>query len=191
MNNTTYARRPTQRRTYHTPTQAQHPAQEAVESVIRQYEGEFQLRAQFIKDDASMTVFRRPNSVVVGYICRLFDSENRCLSEGRGVSIISFQTGRYINKAILYARNASLIDCVSRASKLSTVFASDEEDGSEISQNSYASNPPEQQPSEKQVKYLTSLIETLPSDEQTDLLTRLPQMSRYDVSQLINTLKEI
>lgn len=189
MNNTTYARRPTQRRTYHTPTQAQHPAQEAVESVIRQYEGEFQLRAQFIKDEPSMTVFRRPNSVVVGYICRLFDSENRCLSEGRGVSIISFQTGRYINKAILYARNASLIDCVSRASKLSTVFASDEEEGSEVSHSNYASNPPEQQPSEKQVKYLRSLIETLPSDEQTDLLTRLPQMSRYDVSQLINNLK--
>lgn len=190
MNNTTYARRTTQRRTYHTPTQAQHPAQEAVESVIRQFEGEFQLKAQFIKDDASMTVFRRPNSVVVGYICRLFDSDNRCLSEGRGVSIISYQSGRYINKAILYARNASLIDCVSRASKLSTVFASDEEDGSEVSQKGHISNPPAQQPSDKQVKYLRSLIETLPSDEQTDLLTRLPQMSRYDVSQLINTLKE-
>lgn len=190
MNNATYARHSTQRRTYHSAEQPQHPAQEAVEAVIRQFEGDYELRATFTRDEASMRLFNRPNSIVVGYICRLYDAQNRCLSEGRGVSIVSYQTGRYIDKAILYARNASLIDCVSRASKLSMVFASDGEGGGEYTGNNHTSTPVEQQPSEKQVKYLKNLIEALPPDEQSDLLTRLPQMSRYDVSQLINTLKE-
>lgn len=190
MNSTTYARQTTQRRTYHAPSQTQHPAQEAIESVISQYEGEYQLKARFTQDDASMTLFKRPNSVVVGYICRLYDAQGRCLSEGRGLSFVSYQTGRYVQKAILYARNASLIDCVARASKLSTVFATDEEEGSLSGYDEPVAAPVDQQPSEKQVKYLKNLIEILPSDEQNDLLARLPQMSKYDVSQLINTLKD-
>ena len=44
-------------------------------------------------------------------------------------------------------------------------------------------------PSEKQVNYLKSLMEVLPGDEQSNLLSQLPQMNRYDVSQLINNLK--
>lgn len=190
MNNATYARRPTQRRTYHTPSQVQHPAQEAIESIISQYEGDYQLKAQFTKDDASMTLFKRQNSVVVGYICRLYDAQGRCLSEGRGLSFVSYQTGRYVQKAILYARNASLMDCVSRASKLSTVFATDDAESAPQGYDSSVSAPVDQQPSEKQIKYLHNLIEVLPSEEQNELLTRLPQMNKYDVSQLINTLKE-
>lgn len=189
MNRTTYPER-TQRRTFHSVSQPQHPAQEAIESVISQYEGDYHLKAQFTKDNASMTLFKRPNSIVVGYICRLYDAQGRCLSEGRGLSFVSYQTGRYVQKAILYARNASLIDCVSRASKLSTVFATDEEEGSPQGFDATNSTPIDQQPSEKQVKYLKNLIEVLPSEEQNELLTRLPQMSKYDVSQLINTLKE-
>lgn len=189
MNRTTYPQR-TQRRTFHSASQPQHPAQEAIESVVRQYEGEYQLKAQFTIDTASMTLFKRSNSVVVGYICRLYDSQGRCLSEGRGLSFVSYQTGRYVQKAVLYARNASLIDCVSRASKLSTVFATDDEEEGAHGFETPVSAPIDQQPSEKQVKYLKNLIEVLPSEEQNELLTRLPQMSKYDVSQLINTLKE-
>jgi hypothetical protein len=190
MNTTTYPRRTySSSHTQESHSNHSHPAQEAVESVISQFEGDYGLKATFTRDTASMALFKRQNSVVVAYTCRLFDSQGRCLSEGRGLSFVSYQTGRYVQKAILYARNASLIDCVARASRLSTVFATDDNE-SAVASSPKGSIPAEQQPSEKQVKYLKNLIETLPSDEQNELLIQLPQMSKFEVSQLINNLKE-
>lgn len=172
----------------HTKT-AQHPAQEAIEAQIRQFEGEYKVTACFAMDEASMKLFRRENKIVVAFICTLRDENEACLMQGRGLSFISYDGARYVQKAILYARNASLIDCVMRASRLSTIFPSDEyEDGVSASGESREAIVVNK-PSEKQVNYLKSLMEVLPSTEQNDLLTQLPQMSRYDVSQLINNLK--
>lgn len=167
-----------------------HPAQGAVESLIEQFEGKYAVTAEFSRDEASMSLFKRENSIVIGFICTLYDDSGRCLSQGRGVSFVGYQGEKYIQRAILYARNASLIDCAMRASKLSTIFDTDDKEGT--SNHSEKSNyylPEEQKPSEKQLNYLKNLIEALPSDEQTDLLARLPQMTKYDVSQLINNLK--
>jgi hypothetical protein len=171
-------------------TVAEHPAQRAVEAQIRQYEGEYTVTCHFEMDKASMSLFRRGNKIVVAFICTLKDEETgMCLSQGRGLSFISYDGSRYINKAILYARNASLIDCTMRASRLSTIFPSDElEEGTTVNgepKKAVVVN----KPSDKQVNYLKSLMEVLPGDEQSNLLSQLPQMNRYDVSQLINNLK--
>lgn len=168
-----------------------HPAQEAVNSIIKQYEGKYPLTAQFVLDEESMALFKRSNSVVVAFICSIFDENEKCISRGRGLSFASYENGGHIQRQILYARNASMIDSVARASRLSTIFAGDDKENGE-----YASSPrshaitQQNKPSEKQVRYLRSLIETLPGDEQTELLTQLPTMNRYDVSQLINKLKD-
>ena len=169
---------------------AEHPAQKAIEAQIRQYEGEYKVTCHFEMDKASMGLFRRGNKIVVAFICTLKDEETGMyLSQGRGLSFISYDGSRYINKAILYARNASLIDCTMRASRLSTIFPSDE-----LEEGTTANGEPKEavvvnKPSDKQVNYLKSLIEVLPGDEQNNLLSQLPQMNRYDVSQLINNLK--
>jgi hypothetical protein len=166
-----------------------HPAQAAIEAHIRRFEGSYTLTAEFAMDTESIRLFKRENKVVVAFVCTLRDDQGNCLSQGRGLSYIGYQGDRYVQRGILYARNASLIDCAMRASKLSTIFASDE-DGEENGQNPGGYHiPVENKPSEKQVSYLKSLAESLPSNEQSDLMTRLPQMTRYDVSQLINSLK--
>lgn len=170
---------------------AMHPAQEAVNGIIREYEGRYPLTAQFSLDEASMSLFKRSNSVVVAFICSLFDEDEKCISQGRGLSFASYENGGHIQRQILYARNASLIDCVARASRLSTIFAGDDKENGEYAPSTRSHAITQQnKPSEKQVKYLKNLIETLPSDEQTELLTQLPTMNRYDVSQLINKLKD-
>lgn len=170
----------------------QHPAQAAIEAQIQQFEGEYKITAHFERDVDSMRLFGRNNKIVVGFTCTLNDDETGdCLSQGRGLSFISFEGDRYVQRAILYARNASLIDAAMRASKLTTIFASDEIDESQgVNQGGYRT-PVENKPSDKQVNYLKSLMETLPSNEQNDLISRLPQMNRYDVSQLINNLKTV
>lgn len=71
-----------------------------------------------------------------------------------------------------------------------TIIENDDEEAEEASVNPGGYHIPiENKPSEKQVNYLKSLAEALPSNEQSDLMTRLPQMTRYDVSQLISNLK--
>ncbi len=192
MNTTTYPRRTySSSRTEESNSYQPHPAQEAVTSIIKQYEGKYAVTAEFTRDEASMSLFKRENSIVIGFICTLYDQENKCLSQGRGVSYIAYPGEKYVQRAILYARNASLIDCAMRASKLATIFAGDDKEGDDhqTEKNNYFM-PAEQKPSEKQVKYLKNLIESLPSDEQNELLVQLPQMSKFEVSQLINNLKD-
>lgn len=167
----------------------QHPAQRAVESQISPFEGDYKLTAHFTRDVESMRLFGRKNKVVVAFICTLSDEFGNCISRGSGLSFISYQGDRQIERAILYARNSALIDCAMKASKLSTIFPSDEEGSVAQTSSKGYQVPEESKPSDKQVNYLKSLMETLPSNEQNDLMTRLPQMSRYDVSQLINNLK--
>lgn len=169
--------------------QRKHPAQAAIEGHIRRFEGEHNLVAEFVMDTESMRLFGRQNKVVVGYICTLRDESGNCLSQGRGLSFIGYQGDRYIQRGILYARNASLIDCAMRASKLSTIFVTDEDYEEAQGGNGGYQMPVENKPSDKQVNYLKSLAEALPSDEQSDIMSRLPQMTRYDVSQMINSLK--
>jgi|GEM_PF-6890205 len=168
---------------------AQHPAQEAIEAHIRQFEGAYNVTAHFEMDRDSMRLFRRGNKIVVAFICTLKGENEICLSQGRGLSFISYDGDRYVQKAILYARNASLIDCAMRASRLSTIFPSDELEEGNTATGAQRQSVVVNKPSEKQVNYLKSLMETLPSSEQNNLLTQLPQMNRYDVSQLINNLK--
>lgn len=167
----------------------QHPAQDVIESQFSPFEGIYKLTASFTRDTDSMRLFGRTNRIVVGFVCTLSDEAGNCLAQGRGLSVLGYQGDKYIQKAILYARNASLIDATMRASKLTTIFATDEEDAGVTRQGVGYPTPEENKPSLKQVNYLKSLMEDLPSDEQNDLMTRLPQMNRYDVSQLINNLK--
>ncbi len=166
----------------------QHPAQSAIEGQISPFEGDYKLTAHFTRDVDSMRLFGRKNKVVVAFICTLSDELGNYISQGRGLAFISYDGERQIERAILYARNSSLIDCAMKASKLSTIFPSDE-DGGVKSTTSNQPVPVVNKPSDKQVNYLKSLMETLPTNEQNDLMTQLPQMSRYDVSQLINNLK--
>lgn len=192
MNNTTYQRRRSysSSRPYGYQDEPKgHPATEAITELLTQYEGSYNIRAEFTKDEESMRLFKRENSIVIGFICTLYDETGRCLSQGRGISFIGYQGEKFVQRAILYARNASLIDCAMRASKLSTVFINDDKErgGNQDTGNYYLS--PDNKPSEKQLNYLQSLIESLPSDEQNDLLARLPQMNKSDVSEIINNLK--
>lgn len=175
---------------FRSPATGQHPAQEAVESQISAFEGRYNISAHFTRDTESMRLFGRTNRIVIGLICTLSDESGNCLAQGRGLSLMGYQGEKYIHKAILYARNASLIDATMRASKLTTIFESDEENP-EVGHTGGYRMPVENKPSDKQVNYLKSLMEELPSDEQNDLMSRLPQMSRYDVSQLINNLKTV
>lgn len=194
MNNTTYSRR-----TYsssrpaatQTRTQPGHPAQSAVDDQISRFEGTHSLTAVFTKDQATIDLFKRSNNIVIGFICSLYDENGRCISQGRGLSFINYQGERYISRAILYARNASLIDCSMRGSKMSTLFDGDDKE-SQVTESRESGNyyiPTESKPSEKQIKFLTGLVESLPVDEMNNILSKLPQMSKYDVSQLINKLK--
>jgi hypothetical protein len=193
MNNSTYARRTysSSRPAAQTKTTPEHPAQSAVNGLIEQYEGKYEITAEFTQDHASMDLFKRESSVVIGFICTLYDANGKCLSQGRGLSFVGYQGDKYIQRGILYARNASLIDCAMRASKLSTIFVGDdkESDGQQREGGNYYL-PPDVKPSDKQIKYLTGLIENLPIDEMNDILSRLPQMNKFDVSQLINKLKD-
>jgi hypothetical protein len=76
-----------------------------------------------------------------------------------------------------------------RASRLSTIFPSDELEEGTTATGETKEAIVVNKPSDKQVNYLKSLMESLPGDEQNNLLSQLPQMNRYDVSQLINNLK--
>jgi hypothetical protein len=192
MNNTTYPRRrsySSSRPYSHHEEPKGHPATDAVGELLTQYEGKYSITAEFTKDEESMRLFKRDNSIVIGFICTLYDESGRCLSQGRGISFIGFQGEKFIQRAILYARNASLIDCAMRASKLSTVFSSDDKERGTDRETGNYYLPPDNKPSDKQISYLKNLIESLPADEQNELLTRLPQMSKSDVSELINNLR--
>lgn len=194
MNNTTYPRRTyssSRPVTRDNRPQPGHPAQSSVDAMVTQFEGTHSITAVFTKDQATIDLFRRENNIVIGFICSLYDENGRCISQGRGLSFINYQGERYIARAILYARNASLIDCSMRGSKMSTLFDGDDKEHEiERSEPGNYYTPPENKPSEKQIKFLRGLVESLPTDEMNDILSRLPQMNKYDVSQLINKLKD-
>jgi hypothetical protein len=49
----------------------------------------------------SMRLFKRDNSIVIGFICTLYDESGRCLSQGRGISFIGFQ-GESLSNELFY-----------------------------------------------------------------------------------------
>lgn len=172
--------------------QKAHPAQTAVGTQIAQFVGKHEVTIHFTRDEETTQLFMRENRIVIAYICSFFDKNGRCLSQGRGLSFINYQGERYVSRAILYARNSSLVDCTVRGSKMSTLFDSDEGHMSVQTQNSDDGNyynPPEEIPSEKQIKYFRNLIEVLSSDEQDKWMSKLPQMNRHDMCEAINSLK--
>ena len=177
MNNTTYAR---PRLQGYYQTQETKPTAHPIKQEIQKHIGTFSFTAKFEEDTEANEAFK--SDAVVAYRCELRHN-NKVIGIGRGLNVLS-QENRYLSKSVKWALSGSLIDAVTRATKLPDLNGVTDAFGpvSDIT-SEFMATP-------KQKSYLQELIMGLPEEEEREqLLSNLDSMSKEDASELIQQLK--
>lgn len=180
MNNTTYAR-PRRLQGHYpfaekTPTPEVHP----IKAEIAKHLGNFTFTASFEEDREANEAFR--NDAVIAYRC-ILKHNDKVIGIGRGLNVLSGEN-RYLSKSVRWALSGSLIDAVTRATKLPALS------GEAIPDFGTSNIASEFMATEKQKSYLKELIMSLPDEDGRDeLLNNLDSMTKEDASDLIGQLK--
>lgn len=182
MNNTTYAKPRRLQGNYGSvasevkPTTTVHP----IKAEIAKHIGNFVFSASFEEDKEANEAFK--TEAVIAYRCVLKHND-KVIGIGRGLNVLSGDN-RYLSKSVRWALSGSLIDAVTRATKLPALNG---EHIPDFGTNNIAS---EFMATDKQKSYLKELIMGLPEeDEREELLSNLDSMSKEDASELIQQLK--
>lgn len=158
------------------PTATTHP----IKTEIAKHIGNFTFTATFEEDSEANEAFK--NDAVISFRCTLKHND-KVIGIGRGLNVLSGEN-RYLSKSVRWALSGSLIDAVTRATKLPTLS------GEAIPNFGTSSIASEFMATDKQKSYLQELIMGLPEEDGRDeLLNNLDSMSKEDASELIQQLK--
>ena len=164
----------------------------------------YQLVATFVKDKETMESFRGINGLVA-YVCNL-TRNNGLVGQGRGAAILK-DNGNDANKTIKMSQKSAFIDGVIRSTGLSDIFTQDIENMAttstdnasedenkqllaEIPSKQYGANYQPEMITEKQKKFLTTLIfeHVNGEKEQEKWLSGIDGYTKEEGSELISSL---
>lgn len=165
-----------------------HPAREEINKNL----GVYKLTATITEDKETLNTFRHINGLTA-FLCTI-TKDDTVIGLGRGMSVLG-KNSRFVERAVRFACNASLIDAIVRSTKMLDVLATNDGPDKEVNailNEAYGEKERvEGMISEKQRGYLVQLIHTKITDpnEQGELSTRLDGMTKLEASQLIAELK--
>ncbi len=182
MNTTTYARPRRLQGNYEAVASeiksatSEHP----IKAEIAKHLGNFTFTASFEEDREANDAFM--NASIIAYKCTL-SHEGKIIGIGRGLNCLSGDN-RWLSKSVRWALSGSLIDAVTRATKLPALS------GDQIPSFGTNDMASEFMATEKQKSYLTELITNIADDEDRDsIINELGTMSKERASELIQQLK--
>lgn len=163
-------------------TNAQNKRSPAFEEIAKSI-GVYNLVATIEEDKETLSLFNRVPGLIA-FIATLKTADGEILGIGRGTATLN-RMSKYVDRAVCYAKNASLIDAMVRATRTLDALYLEEtspQDNSNDVQN-FAT--------EKQKNFLAKLVtEKCDSQTKQEYLSKLesPYLSRFDCSNLINLL---
>jgi hypothetical protein len=180
MNNTTTMQRGRRLQGYYPTPEVKPITVHPIKQEIQKHIGTFSFTAKFEEDREANEAFK--SDAVVAYRCELRHN-NKVIGIGRGLNVLS-QENRYLSKSVKWALSGSLIDAVTRATKLPDLNGVTDSFGpaTDIASEFMATD--------KQKSYLKELIMSLPEEDgREELLNNLDSMTKEDASELIGQLK--
>lgn len=165
-----------------------HPVRKLIEKNL----GTITFTAEITEDKQTINLLKNNIPGIIGFLCTL-KTNNIIISEGRGESVVNPEN-KYISKNITFAKNASIIDSIVRASKvldiLPLVTNSQPNSGITLS-TSYEVVKETKDPdciTEKQKGYLLNLIRTnVAENKRKELESEIVKYSRDEASELIKS----
>lgn len=162
--------------------------------------GKFNLEVSVEEDKNTLALFKHVPGPIIAYIATL-RKDSEVVGIGRGLSVLS-KMNKYVDRAVRFAFNASLIDSVVHSTKaldalyLKTdtekeVKASGEVDLERRDEPAfYSDSDMPQFATEKQRAFLLQLVEKCSTSSKDEYLEKLnsPYLSRFDASELISSL---
>jgi len=170
-----------------------HGANHPVRKLIEKNLGTITFTAEITEDKQTINLLKNNIPGIIGFLCTL-KKDNIVISEGRGESVINPEN-KYISKNITFAKNASIIDSIVRASKVLDILPLDTNQikNSGITLNNSYEVVKEVENSdsitEKQLNYLRTLIKTnVAENKRRELEGEIAEYSRNEASELIKSL---
>lgn len=163
----------------------EHPAEKEIKDSL----GEITLTASFSEDKHTLDMLKEVPGLVA-FLCVL-KKGSQILSEGRSLAVISGRTNRWIQKSVSICKNQSLLDAVSKSTRILEALQPDNRPKENaIIDEAYQTfdQNDELKPSEKQISYFKYLVTTLVEDEseREQWLGSIPQMNRSDMAEAIS-----
>ncbi len=156
--------------------------------------GTFNFTATFSLDTKTMEQFKHVQGLV-SFLCVL-KRGSEVIGEGRGVGKLS-SVNKYIERTLVYSRNASFLDAVTRSIKIYDIFPTINQEQSaspmteEVKQNSIIESVApvaENKISEKQRTYLMGLVEKRVKDKE-ERLSWQKKINNFSSSQASQAIK--
>jgi hypothetical protein len=159
--------------------------------------GKFNLEVTVEEDKNTLALFKHVPGPIIAYIATL-RKDSEVVGIGRGLSVLS-KMNKYVDRAVRFAFNASLIDSVVHSTKAldalylktNTEKIPDEIDLEKRDEPAfYSDSDMPQYATEKQRAFLSQLLEKCNNSSKEEYQEKLdsPYLSRFDASELISSL---
>ena len=159
--------------------------------------GKFNLEVTVEEDKNTLALFKHVPGPIIAYIATL-RKDSKVVGIGRGLSVLS-KMNKYVDRAVRFAFNASLIDSVVHSTKaLDALYLQtniekipEEVDLEKRDEPAfYSDSDMPQYATEKQRAFLSQLVEKCSDSSKEEYLSQLnsPHLSRFDASELISSL---
>jgi hypothetical protein len=165
-----------------------HPVRKLIEKNL----GTITFTAEITEDKQTINLLKNNIPGIIGFLCTL-KKDNIVISEGRGESVINPEN-KYISKNITFAKNASIIDSIVRASKVLDILPLDTNSqpnsGIKLDEQFQVKEVKNSDDgiTEKQLNYLRTLIKTnLAENKRRELESKIIKYSRDEASELIKS----
>jgi Ser-tRNA(Ala) deacylase AlaX len=170
-----------------------HSVSHPVRKLIEKNLGTITFTAEITEDKQTINLLKNNIPGIVAFLCTL-KKDNIIISEGRGESVINPEN-KYISKNITFAKNASIIDSIVRASKVLDILpldtSSQPNSGLTLNKSYEVVKEVKDQDyiTDKQKNYLLTLIRTnVAENKRRELENEIVNYSRDDASELIKSL---
>lgn len=159
--------------------------------------GKFNLEITVEEDKNTLNLFKHVPGPIIAYIATL-RKDSEVVGIGRGLSVLS-KMNKYVDRAVRFAFNASLIDSVVHSTKAldalylktNTEKIPDEIDLEKRDEPAfYSDSDMPQYATEKQRTFLLKLVEKCSDSSKEEYQEKLnsPYLTRFDASEMISSL---
>lgn len=162
---------------------ARHPAREEIMKNV----GTINLTATIEEDKDTLLLLRKIPGLIA-YTCSL-KIDGELISIGRGTATLN-RINKFLERTVLAAKNASLVDAIVRATRVLDVLRTDKKEDIAPVKSVYQTS--DVLASDKQKSYLLQLIETnvTNEDERNEWEGRMDSLTKDEASEAIQTFKK-
>ena len=164
-----------------------HPAQEEIDKCL----GSYNLNVTFTEDVDTMAIFKYRQGIIA-VLCTV-RKNNRIIGVGRAHSALDAKMTKYVARTVFSVFNASLIDAVSKSTRIIDTLHTDSPSPSQANVEAIDSNAYDSDMiTERQKKYLLELINSSNEDdaEKERMSASLDVFTRQEASEAIQSFKD-